>query len=199
MISLATLLPLLEETTRKIGEQTFENESPKWGPQVWGMPAFVWHAINFLIFAAIVFFAAKAGVIASAKAKRDKIVRDIDEAAKLRDEMRAKFQDYDARMKDIDARMNTLISDARNEAESEKKRIIEEANKAAARMRTEAKTIADQEIARARRELQDEQIARATELAEQMLRTSVNKDDQSRLSQEFLTRIDAPKGKGKPA
>ena len=41
-------------------------------------------------------------------------------------------------MKDIDARMNTLITDARNEAEAEKKRIIEEANKAADRMRTEA-------------------------------------------------------------
>lgn len=192
MIALATIVPLLAQAAEA------EVES-KWGPTVWGMPAFVWHAVNFLIFAAIIFFAARAGVVASAKAKRDRIARDIEEATKLRDEMRAKFEDYDARMKDIDARMNTLITDARNEAETEKKRIIEEASKAAARMRTEAKTIADQEIARARRELQDEQIARAGELAEQMLRTSVNKDDQSRLSQEFLTRIEGGKAKGRPA
>lgn len=192
MIALPVFLALLQAE----GEH-----AEKWGPIVWGMPAFVWHAINFVIFCAIIFFAARAGIVAAARAKRERITRDIDDAARLRDEMRAKFEDYDARMKDIDARMNGLLADARAEAESDKARMIENAKKIAAKMREDAKTIADQEIARAKRELQDEQIVRASELAEQILKANVNKDDQTRLSQEFLTRIDgAPaKQKGKPA
>ena len=181
-----------------LAEGAAEAAESVWGPTVWGMPAVVWHVINFLIFAAIIFFAVKKGVVAGAIAKRERIAKGMDEAAKLRDEMRAKFQDYDARMKDIDARMSTLLDDARNEAEAEKKRILAEAEASAKRMREEAKLIADQEIARARLELQNEQIARAGELAEALLKASVTKDDQARLSQEFLTRID-PKGNGRPA
>ena len=192
MIALPVFLALLQVEG--------EHAESKWGPIVWGMPAFVWHAINFLIFCAIIFFAARAGIVAAARAKRERITRDIDDAARLRDEMRAKFEDYDARMKDIDVRMNGLLADARAEAESDKARMIENAKKIAAKMREDAKTIADQEIARAKRELQDEQIVRASELAEQILKANVNKDDQTRLSQEFLTRIDGgAKAKGKPA
>lgn len=183
-IALHPALLLAAEEGAKAAE-----EAGRFGDVVWGLPAVVWHVINFVIFLAIIYFGAKKGVIAGAQAKRDRINREIEESSKLRDEMRAKFQDYDARMRDIDARMNTLLTDARNEAEAEKKRLLGEAEAAAKRMREEAKQIADQEIARARIELREEQIARAGELAEQILRTSVNKDDQSRLSQEFLAEL----------
>ncbi|HVO30514.1 MAG TPA: ATP synthase F0 subunit B [bacterium] len=192
-LALHPLVLLAAEEAGKAAE-----ESGRFGPIVWGMPAVVWHFINFVIFLGIIYFAAKGIVVAGAQAKRDKIVREIEESSKLRDEMRAKFQDYDARMKDIDARMNALLTDARNEAESEKKRMLGEAEAAAKRMRDEAKLIADQEIARARIELREEQIARAGELAEQILRTSVTKDDQNRLSQEFLAEMGG-KTNGRPA
>jgi F-type H+-transporting ATPase subunit b len=196
VIALAIALhPVLLLAAEAAHEATEHGAESPWGPSVWGLPAFVWHAVNFVIFAAIIFFAAKGGIVAGARAKRERISREIQEAAKLRDEMRAKFEDYDARMKDIDARMNSILSDAKAEGEAEKSRIIEEAKAAAVRMREDARLVADQEIARAKIELQDEQISRAAELAEAILRTNVNKDDQARLSTEFLSRI----SKGRPA
>lgn len=177
-----------------------ETQEP-WGPMAWGMPQFVWHILNFLILVGIIFFAARKGVVATQRKKRETIAASIAEATKLRDEMRAKFEDYDARMRDIDARMTALLEDSRKEAEADRARTVESATALANRIREDAKLIADQEIARAKRELQEEQILQAAELAEQLLKQNVNADDQSRLTQEFLGKIEPKieaKGNGRP-
>ena len=174
-----------------------------WGPKVWGLPMFVWHAINLLILIAGGWWLLRKPLANAVKARREGIARSIEDSARLRDEMRAKFEEYDARMKNIDARMGDLVGDAKREAELERARTVDEAKKLASRIRDDAKIVADQEIARAKRELQDEQIALAADLAEKLLQTSVTKDDQSRLATEFLGKLEGGDGaaarKEKPA
>lgn len=169
--------------------------APKLGAKVWGVPNGIWHAINFLLLFGGIFFLARKGLIAAARRKRDETAKGIEEATKLREEMRKKFEDYDARMRNIDQQMSTLVSDAKADAESERQKLVADATALAGRMREDAKQIADQEIARARRELQEEQIARAAELAEQILKANVTKDDQARLADEFMKRVDTKEGR----
>ena len=166
------------------------------GPTVWGLPAFVWHAINLLILIGGGWWLLRKPLANAVKGRREGIARSIEDSARLRDEMRAKFEEYDARMKNIDARMGELVGDAKREAELERSRTIEEAKKLAARIREDAKLVADQEIARAKRELQDEQIALAADLAEKLLQTNVTKDDQARLATEFLGKLEGGDGRG---
>lgn len=173
-----------------------EHPPAPFGTPVWGLPNGFWHIINFVILFGAIFWFAKSGIVSGVRTKKQQTAKAIEEATKLREEMRAKFEDYDARMKNIDERMNAIVGDARTEAEAEKARMVNEANALATRVRSDAKQVADQEIARAKRELQDEQIARAAELAEQILRASVTKEDQTRLSEEFLGKI---AGQEKPA
>ncbi len=173
--------------------------APAWGAPVWGVPSGVWHIINFAILVAFFVWVGRKASRAGQAAKRERISKAINEAAALRDEMRAKFEDYDARMKNIDERMNQLVSDARAEAEMEKKKALEDANALAKRIREDARLVADQEIARAKRELQEEQIAQAATLAEGILRANVNSDDQKRLSSEFMGRLGEKHTNGRQA
>lgn len=159
------------------------------GHDVWGVPSGVWHTINFVLLFGGIFWLTRKALVAAARTKRDATAKGIEEATKLRNEMQKKFEDYDARMKTIDDRMNAIVAEAKSEAESEKARLVSEAGTLGTRIREDAKLIADQEIARAKRELQDEQIARAGELAEQILRTTVTKEDQARLADEFMSRV----------
>lgn len=159
------------------------------GPKVWGVPSGVWHAVNFAILFGAIFWLSRKGVVVAVKGRRDAIAKNIEEATKLREEMRAKFEDYDARMRNIDERMKAIVDDAKSEAEAEKKKMLSEATALAARVREDAKLVAEQEIARARRELQDEQISQATTLAEQILKANVTKEDQARLAEEFAERV----------
>ena len=175
-----------------------EGGSYPWGAPVWGLPNGLWHIVNFAILVAFFVWIGKKASRSGQAAKRDRISKAIQEAASLRDEMRAKFEDYDARMKNIDERMNALVADARAEAEMEKKSAVEAANALAKRIREDARLVADQEIARAKRELQEEQIAQAATLAEQMLRANVTADDHKRLSTEFLDKLES-KVNGRPS
>ena len=179
------------------GEGHGEEHAGVLGPKVWGLPAVVWHLINFVILFGGIFYLARKAILVVVRSKRDATAKNIEEATRLRAEMKAKFDDYDARMKNIDERMNAIVADARTEAESEKSKMVAEATALSQRMREDAKQIADQEIARARRELQEEQIARAAELAEQLLKSNVNKDDQARLADEFVARVAAPGKEGR--
>ena len=169
-------------------------ETSIWGPKVWGLPAVFWHFVNFAILATVLFVVLRKAMVAAQRTSREQVRRAIEESSKLRDEMRAKFEDYDARMKDVDARMHAILTDARAEADADKARVVTQATELAKRIREDAKLVADQEIARAKRELQEEQIAVAAELAEKILLANVNKDDQSRLSTEFIAKLESKPG-----
>ena len=163
--------------------------APLLGPTMWGLPLGVWHAINFVLLFGAIFWFTRRALVASVRAKRDATAKNIEEATRLRDEMRKKFEDYDERMRNIDERMTSIVAEAKTESEAEMAKMVAEAGVVGNRIREDAKLIADQEIARAKRELQDEQIARASELAEQILKANITKEDQARLADEFMNRV----------
>lgn len=167
--------------------------APLLGPTMWGLPLGVWHALNFVILFGAIFWFTRRALVASVRAKRDATAKNIEEATRLRDEMRKKFEDYDARMRNIDERMTSIVTEAKTESEAEMAKMVAEAGVVGNRIREDAKLIADQEIARAKRELQDEQIARAAELAEQILKANITKEDQARLADEFMARVGTTK------
>lgn len=177
------------------GHGEVHHEVGAFGEPLWfGIPSGIWHFINFVVLFGVLAFLVRKALVASVRAKREVTAKGIEEATKLREEMRKKFEDYDQRMRTIDERMNTIVADAKSEAEMEKAKMVADATALGVRIREDAKLIADQEIARAKRELQDEQIARAAELAEGILRTTVTKEDQARLADEFMSRVGEKSG-----
>lgn len=156
---------------------------------VWGLPREAWHLLNFIVFAGIVGWA----LVRSLKpmlAERSKNIRkEIEEAQALRTEMTEKFRDYETRLATIDAQMETMVSEARTEAEAERKRIVDDAKKTAERMKSDARQIADQEVERARHELLNETLALARNAAADAIQKHVTADDQKRLAEEFLDHV----------
>jgi len=174
-----------------------ETAAGRLGPTVWGLPSVVWHLLNVAILVGVVVWLARKSIVASMRERRAGIAKGIEEATRLRDEMRAKFAEYEEKMRTIDAKMGGLLEEARRDAEADRQRLVAEAKTLAERVRADAKAMGEQEMARARRELLEEQTALAAELAEQLLKTAVNKEDQVRLANEFLGRLDAGRKEGR--
>jgi F-type H+-transporting ATPase subunit b len=86
-------------------------------------------------------------------------------------------------------RERRLARAAADQAEAERSAALERARQAAERIREESKRTADQEIARALRELRDEAAALATQLAGELLRQGITPDDDKRFVGEFVERI----------
>ncbi|MCP4906235.1 MAG: hypothetical protein GY910_14760, partial [bacterium] len=76
-------------------------------------------------------------------------------------------------------------------AEREREKILEEAQQTAERIRSEAGTAVEREVRRAQEELRREAAELALEMAENLLREKMGDEDQSRLVEEFIARVES--------
>ena len=140
-------------------------------------------------FALLLIILAKYGAPAARKVaqdRHDQIKSALDEAAKLRDEAAKKLKDYETRIKDVDAEIQKLVDGIRADAESDKKRILEQAEKQAAQMKRDAELRIAAEIELARAQLTREVAAAATTATEKLLRDKTTPDDQNKLVSSFI-------------
>jgi F-type H+-transporting ATPase subunit b len=117
------------------------------------------------------------------------IAKQLDESAKLRDEARAKLDEYSRKVSDLDAEIAKLVEGIRGEAEHEKRRIITEAEARSARMKKDAEQQIQAEIGRVRAELEKEATLAALAVAEKLLADKTNDADHRGLNERFIKEL----------
>ena len=145
---------------------------------------------SFVNFAILLYLIVRFGgpkIQASLKARKEKIERDMDEAARLRAEAKEELAGLRARVDKLDEERAALMSDYRKAGEAERDRIIEEAKAQAERIREEAVLASKSESTRARQGLQREILDRAFKEAEAQLKSQAL--DHTRLVDETITAI----------
>jgi len=151
---------------------------------------FMWRCIDFAALVLIMVWAVKKADMKKALADRQ---AGIDKALREADEMKAaaekKFAEYSAKLAQANKEAEELQKVIREDGLAEKARIVAEAKIAAEKIKDQAKTMADQEIVRARTELREEASRLAVQLAEQTLKNAMKQDDQDRLVGEYLTKV----------
>lgn len=153
----------------------------------------MWHLINFILFAILIVWAFPKILRMLGGHPADKHIalkKEMEDAAALREEMEQRFLEYEERLKSIDEQVAKVVSDAKEEAEIEKARLIEEARQTAVRIKEDAQAIADTEIARAKQELLEQTVALAARAAEDAIRAQITDDDDDRLAEEFIDKLD---------
>jgi F-type H+-transporting ATPase subunit b len=146
----------------------------------------IFHLVNFLIYAGILYFAAGSMLRDGARARALGIKRDISEATELRDAAQARNEEVSNRLAALESEIATLHERARTEAEAEEKRIDQRARDAATRIAETAQRQIRDEAVRAKNEIRREAVELAVKLAEDILSKQVQPADQRRLAQQFL-------------
>ncbi len=147
---------------------------------------FVFMVLNFLVLFAIL--AWKGGPIArkTAEERSDQIKNALDEAAKLRAEAESKLAELEGKLKSADAEIKAMVDGIRRDAEADKARILENAEKLAAQMKRDADSRIAAEIEAARASLTREVTDAATTATEKILREKLQSSDQSKLVSTFI-------------
>jgi F-type H+-transporting ATPase subunit b len=163
-------------------------EEPKSAP-------FIFMVLNFVLL--LVLLAWKGGPVASklAAERHDQIKSALDESAKLRKQAADRLAEYESRLKEADAEIKKMVEGIRIDAEADKKRILEAAEKQAAQMKRDAELRIAAEIDLARTALTREVTAAATAATEQLLRDKVTPGDQQQLVAGFISDLQG----GKPS
>jgi F-type H+-transporting ATPase subunit b len=154
----------------------------------------VWQGVNLIILIAVVVYFARRPVLDFFRQRHDQVREDLDAAARLLSEAEARLAEWRSRAERLDAEVERIKSEAHERAARERERIVTEAQKSAERIRHDAAAAVDREVARARDALRAEAAELATELATDLLQQNVTPDDQRRLVDEFVTRVERGDG-----
>jgi F-type H+-transporting ATPase subunit b len=123
--------------------------------------------------------------------RHDEVAKQLAESAKLRDEAKAKLDEYNRKVSDLDSEINKLVEQIRAEADHDKKRIIADAEERAARMRKEAEQQIQAEIARVKAQLEREATLAAINAAEKLLAEKTTEADHRALNEKFVEQLAA--------
>ena len=153
-------------------------------------PPFIFMLVNFGLLLLILGKYGSPAARKLAEERHDAIKNALDEAAKLRDQAKAKLAEYDARVKGLDDEIKKLVDGIRADAEADKARILEQAQAQSAQLKKEAEQRIAAEIELARSQLTKEVTAAATQATEKLLKEKVTAEDQRGLVTTFIKNVE---------
>jgi len=153
--------------------------------------SYIWQIINFLILVgALAFMMKKMDLKGYFKKRTELIEQSLREAREAKELAQKALAEVEERLKTKDSEIENIIAAARQSGEKEKARLVEEGDKLKARILEQARTNIDYEVKRAKEAIKEEAVEIALELAEKKLKEKLSKDEQLKLLEESLAKIE---------
>ena len=146
-------------------------------------------AINFVIYAAVIYYFALPAVRNLLRSRREEIVTAIAQASAKKQQAEALVNEYRAKIAGVDQEVHAIQASRRAEAEREQAKMLSEAEAMAVKTREDARFLADREVIIAREMLREEVANQAETMARDLVRRNISAADQARLAQEFIQHI----------
>jgi len=126
---------------------------------------------------------------ASTRAKHETVKSELARATEAHQEAKSMVEDYRTKLDGLAKESEALMAEAKERAESDRKRIIDAANREAEQIRTSAIAAAERDAESHRRRLEAEVVDRAVERAEKLIRERIGAPDQARMVDAYVGHI----------
>jgi len=152
---------------------------------------FFLRVVNFVLLALLLIKFAAKPLGDSLSQRRQKVRDEIEGLEARRQEAEKAYQDLVAKLAGIEKDIQEIVDRAVTQAEKERARIIEAAEKSAADIARQAEMTVQKELLDAKRLLRDEVADRAAAMAEEIIKSSLTPDDQVRIVDQYLSKVEA--------
>ena len=154
--------------------------------QLWD---FVYRIINFVVLAAVLIFLLRKPLKSGLKSRSRAIAQELKDLESKRDEARRAYAMMEKRLTDIEKEREDILARFKEEGENEKKKILDDAHLLATRIKSQAQNTIEHETKLAKAELRREVAEMSAAVAERLVREKITHEDQSRLVDEYLTKV----------
>lgn len=152
-----------------------------------GMPVpFLANLINFAVLAYLGMRFGQKPLTEGLKKRKLDIMREIDEAGKVRAEAEERLAEYEGKLSKIDDELTRIKREYAQQGERDKDRIVQEARERRARMKRDAELLVEQEGKALEKSMLEQTVARATTSAEDLIKQRLASADHDRLADDFL-------------
>jgi F-type H+-transporting ATPase subunit b len=146
--------------------------------------------VNFLILLVVLYRFVYRPLLGTLETRSSAIKQQLAEAQAAREAAQRQLAEFEAKLAASQAEAQALRDRALREAAELRERLTAEARQEAGRLVASAKAEIEQDVRRARADLRREVATLAVAIAERLIRKNVQPEDQERLVQEALTRLD---------
>jgi len=146
-------------------------------------------AINFIIYAAVLYYFALPLARSFLHSRREEVVATIAQASAKKQQAEAFVKEYRAKLAAADREVQSIQGSMREDAENEKAKLLSSAQAMAVKIREDARFLADREVSIAREKIREEMARQAETTARELVQRNISAADQGRLAQEFLQQI----------
>jgi F-type H+-transporting ATPase subunit b len=158
------------------------HEGPSWFD-------FTWRAVNFLILAGVIYWLLAKKVKAFFAGRHEGIRTALAQAETAREEAEKKFREYAAKLNKATSEIDEITRMIQTQGLAEKERIIEDARKAAEKMKEDTLARMEQEFNKASQELRIEAVRLSTQMAGELLRKNIKADDHEALVKDYIEKV----------
>ena len=151
----------------------------------------LWRTTNFVALVIVLVKFGSKPIASALEGRRLGIVQRFDDLTTRRSEVEQSYKKYEEKLGRIDQEVQAILETARAQAELEKQKIIDEANRAAADIKRKAELSVQFELSQAKKTLRDEVAEQAAQMAEALIRKNLTDADQAKLVSEYLDKVGA--------
>ena len=153
--------------------------------------AYFWAIINFLILVGLLAFMMKKMDIKGYFKKRTELIeQSLKEAREAKELAQKALAEVEERLKIKDREVEEILKAARESGERETGRLTEEGDRLTARILEQTRNNIDFEVKMAKEAIKEEAVEIAMELAEKKLKQKLTKEEQMKLLEESIAKIE---------
>ncbi len=155
------------------------------------LKAYLWPVVNFLILVVLIVYMMKKMDIKGYFKKRTELIeQSLKEAREAKELAQKALAEVEERLKIKDKEIEEIVASARFSGEKEKARLTEEGDKLKEKILEQARTNIDYEVKKAKEAIKEEAVGIALELAEKKLKGKLTKEEQLKLLEESIAKIE---------
>lgn len=150
---------------------------------------FIYRIMNFAVLVAVLVIVLRKPLKSGLGSRVESIKEELAELEAKREEARRELAVMEQRVKDAESEGEGILKEFRAMGEKEMAKIIEGATSLAERIKAQAQFTIETETAAAKAELKREVAEMSASLAEDLLKENITADDQTRLVDEYLAKV----------
>lgn len=150
---------------------------------------FAWRLLNFAVLMFILYKIAWKRLVNFFRNRREDIKSSLAEAEERKLEAESRFKEYEVKLAKATEDIEGISEMIKAQGFAEKQKLIADAEKAAEKMKEDAKARMDQEMKKARSQLREEAVELSIRVAEDILKKNISKEDHEQMVKEYMDRM----------
>lgn len=150
---------------------------------------FAWKTLDFIVLVGFLYWLLAAKIKAFFVGRRVEIKESLEKSAEQKVDAEKKYREYSEKLDKASAEIDGIFEMIKAQGVTEKQKIIEDAEKAAQKIKEDAQTRIEQELKKASDELRAQAVALSVQMAEEILKRNITAKDHEAMVKEYMDKV----------